>query len=248
MSRQTGYDRHITIFSPEGRLFQIEYTLAAVKNQQMTSVAIRGEDCVVMVVQKKVAEKLMDPGCVTSLFNITPRIGCALTGMMQDGKALVMRARQIASKFEAEFGYEIPVHFLSQKVANIAQVYTQHAYMRPYGVTAFFSAIDDEKGPQLYKVQPTGTYLGYKACSAGTKEDDANNGLEKIVKSYANKVTQANEKRTIEDAINCLQTVLGIDFKMNDCEVGVVANNKTEFRRLTPEEIDTHLNNIAERD
>lgn len=248
MSRSSGYDRHITIFSPEGRLYQIEYALSAVKGAGLTSIALRGEDCVVLVTQKKVQEKLMDPSSVTNFYSITPTIGCVLTGMAADGRALVFRARQIASKFEAENGYPIPCHFLSLKVANIAQVYTQHAYMRPYGVTAFFCSMDDEKGPQLFKVEPTGFYLGFKAAAAGPKEDDASNALEKIIKKYAAAEGTALEKRVIEDAINCLQTVLGLDFKAQDCEVGVVSKSRLKFTRLTEEEIDVHLNNIAERD
>jgi len=247
MSRQSGYDRHITIFSPEGRLYQIEYALSAVKGAGLTSIGLRGDDSVVFVTQKKVGEKLMDPSSVTNFYNITPHIGCVLTGMPADGRALVYRARQIASKFESENGYPIPCHFLSLKVANIAQVYTQHAYMRPYGVTAFFCAMDDEKGAQLFKVEPTGFYLGFKAAAAGPKEDDASNALEKIIKKYAAE-NIANEKRTIEDAINCLQTVLGLDFKSGDVEVGLVSKSRPKFTRLTEEEIDVHLNNIAERD
>lgn len=245
MSRQAGYDGHITIFSPEGRLYQIEYALAAVKNNGHTTIGLRGADSVVFVTQKKVQEKLLDPASVTSMYNITPHIGCVVTGMIGDGRALITRSRQIASKFESDNGYEIPVHFLSLKVANIAQVYTQHAYMRPYGVMAFFMAIDDEKGPQLFKCEPTGFYMGHKACAAGPKEEDASNALEKVIKKNENK---QNEKDNIEDALNCLQTVLGFDFKSYDCEVAVVSKARPKFTRLTMEQIDMHLNNIAERD
>eukprot|EP00397_Hematodinium_sp_SG-2012_P051582 GEMP01060512.1.p1 GENE.GEMP01060512.1~~GEMP01060512.1.p1 ORF type:complete len:247 (+),score=48.30 GEMP01060512.1:150-890(+) len=246
MSRQIGYDRHITIFSPEGRLYQIEYALSAVKNTGLSTIGLCGEDSVVFVTQKKVQEKLLDPASVTSMFNITPDIGCVITGMAGDGRALVSRARQISSKFEAENAYEIPAHVLSLKVANIAQVYTQHAYMRPYGVMAFFCSMDDEKGPQLFKCEPTGFYMGFKACAAGPKEEDACNALEKIIKKTESKPLK--EKDNIEEAINCLQTVLGLDFKAIDCEVAVVSKSRPQFTRLTVEEIDMHLNNIAERD
>merc|ERR1712151_1240462 len=67
----------------------------------------------------------------------------------------------------------------SLKVANIGQVYTQHAYMRPYGVVATFCSIDEEKGPSLFQIDPAGFFLGYKACAAGTKEEEAKNALEK---------------------------------------------------------------------
>lgn len=245
MARQSGYDRHITIFSPEGRLHQVEYAFQAVKkNQNMTSVALRGDDSVVCVTQKKVPDKLMDKDFSTHLYNVTPSIGALMTGMHPDSRALVYRMREIASKFKDKNGYEIPVHYLALKVANIGQVYTQHAYMRPYGVSTILVAIDDEKGPSLYQVDPAGNYFGYKAAAAGTKDQEAINALEKIVKKKA----ALNESETIQQAIGCLQAVMGMDFKATDIEVGVVSKSKRGFYRLAEAEIDSHLTAIAEKD
>lgn len=245
MARASGYDRHITIFSPEGRLHQVEYAFQAVKkSQNMTSVAIRGDDSVVCVTQKKVPDKLMDKDWITHLYNITPNIGCLMTGMSADARALVYKAREIASKFKDKNAYEIPVHYLALKLANLAQVYTQHAYMRPYGVNTMLVAIDDEKGPSLYQVTPAGSYFGYKAAAAGTKDQEATNALEKIMK----KKLTLTQSETIQQAIGCLQAVMGMDFKPTDIEVGVVSKSKPGFARLTEQEIDGHLNAIAEKD
>lgn len=245
MARQSGYDRHITIFSPEGRLHQVEYAFQAVKKaNNMTSLSLRGDDCVVAVTQKKVPDKLMDKEFVTHLYNITPSIGCLMTGMSPDGRALVFKAREIAAKFKDKNGYEVPVHYLALKVANIGQVYSQHAYMRPYGVSAMFMSVDDEKGPSLFQIDPAGNYFGYKACAAGTKDQEAMNALEKIVK----KKMALPESETIQQAIGCLQSVLGMDFKAGDIEVGVVSKSKIGFYRLTEAEIDSHLTAIAEKD
>lgn len=245
MARQSGYDRHITIFSPEGRLHQVEYAFQAVKkNQNMTSVALRGDDCVVAVTQKKVPDKLMEKDFVTHLYNITPNIGCLMTGISPDARALVFKAREKASKFKDKNGYEIPVHYLALKLANVGQVYTQHAYMRPYGVNAMLFSIDDEKGPSLFQVDPAGNYFGYKACAAGTKDQEAQNALEKVIKK---KIT-FTESETIQQAIGCLQAVMGMDFKPSDIEVGVVSKTKKGFYRLSEEEIDGALTAIAEKD
>merc|ERR1719223_2654377 len=161
-----GYDRHITIFSPEGRLFQVEYAFRAVRGCGFTTVALRGADSVVTVTQKKVPDKLMDKQYTTNLFNITPNIGAVTTGMSADARALIFKSREIASKFKDKNGYEIPVHYLALKMANEGQVYTQHAYRRPLGVSIMFMSIDDEKGPSLYQVDPAGHYFGYKAAAA----------------------------------------------------------------------------------
>lgn len=242
--RQSGYDRHITIFSPEGRLHQVEYAFRAVKGANTTSIGLRGDDSVVVVTQRKTPDKLMDGNFVTHLYNITPGIGCVMTGMSADARALPFRAREIAAKFKNKNGYEIPVQYLSLKVANIGQVYTQHAYMRPYGVNAIFVAVDEEKGPALYQVDPAGHFLGYKATAAGAKDQEATNALEKIVK----KKMALPESETIQQAIGCLQAVMGMDFKAADIEVGVVSKTRPKFARLADVEVETHLTAIAEKD
>jgi len=244
MSRSAGYDRQITVFSPEGKLHQVQYAFKAVKTANTTSVALRGDDSCVVVTQKKVPDKLMDKSYTTHLYNITPYIGCVMTGMSGDARALVYRAREIAAKFKDANGYEIPVQFLSMKCANIGQVYTQHAYMRPYGVIAMFVSIDEEKGPQLFQVDPAGVFLGYKGCAAGAKDQEATNALEKIVK----KKMALPEAETIQQAIACLQSVMGMDFKSSDIEVGIVSKSRPGFTRLTEAEIDNHLTTIAEKD
>jgi len=244
MSRASGYDRHITIFSPEGRLYQIEYAFKAVQGCGFTSVALRGEDSVVTVTQRKTPDKLMDKNYGSHLYNITPNIGAVTTGMTPDARALVYKAREIASKFKDKNGYEIPVHYLSLKVANIGQVYTQQASMRPYGVTIMFMSIDDEKGPSLFQVDPSGHYIGFRAAAAGAKEQEANNALEKIVKKKAD----MKEADCIQQAIGCLQAVMGMDFKPGDIEVGLVCKSRTGFVRLSESEIDNHLTAIAEKD
>merc|ERR1712070_831732 len=179
----------------------------------------------------------MDASWTTHLYNITPGIGCVMTGMSADARPLAFRAREIAAKFKNKNGYEIPVQYLSLKVANIGQVYTQHAYMRPYGVNAMFCSVDEEKGPSLYQVDPAGNFLGYKAAAAGAKDQEATNALEKIVK----KKMALPEAETIQQAIACLQSVMGMDFKSSDIEVGVVSKSRPGFTRLSEAEIDNHL-------
>jgi len=239
-----GYYRHITIFSPEGRLYQVEYAFKAIKSENLTSLGIRGVDSCCVITQKKVPEKLVDPSSVTHMFHITEHIGVVMTGMIADCRSQVQRARQQAAEFDFKFGYEIPVAYLAKRMADVAQLYTQHAYMRPLGVSMILVSIDDEEGPQLYKVDPAGSYAGFKATCAGHKDQEARNFLEKKFKTEA----KLDTDKTIKMAINALQTVLGEDFKAADLEVAIVTADNKRFRKLSDEEVDRHLTEIAERD
>jgi len=242
--RQGMYDHHISIFSPEGRLYQVEYALQASKTGGETAVAVRGKDSVAVVISKKVPDKSMDKDFVTRLYHINKNIGACMTGMQGDARAIVFKAREIASKWKQDNGYDIPVHHLAEKVADQGQVYTQYAYGRPSGATAMFISMDDERGPQLHRVEPSGTAHGFKAVATGAKEPEATNQLEKAFKVKSD----PDETETIQRAISCLQITLQMDFKAADIEVGVVSNSKVGFVKLGAEEIDHHLNAIADRD
>ncbi|GLI64979.1 hypothetical protein VaNZ11_008403 [Volvox africanus] len=244
----SGYDRHITIFSPEGRLFQVEYAFKAVKTAGVTSIAVRGKDSVVFVTQKKVQDKLIDPSSVTRLFKITKYVGMLVTGLPADTRAIVQQARQQAADFRFKFGYEIPVDYLAKVLADKAQVYTQHAYMRPLGVVSMLIGIDEERGPQLFKVDPAGYYVGYKATAVGVKETEAHNFLEKKLKATPG----LSYDEAVITAIGALQSVLSEEFKAADLEVGVVCDGPEggdrAFRVLSTEDVDHFLTIISERD
>eukprot|EP00658_Telonema_sp_P-2_P060050 TRINITY_DN49082_c0_g2_i5.p1 TRINITY_DN49082_c0_g2~~TRINITY_DN49082_c0_g2_i5.p1 ORF type:complete len:283 (-),score=56.31 TRINITY_DN49082_c0_g2_i5:290-1138(-) len=239
-----GYDRHITIFSPDGRLYQVEYAMKAVKHTQLTAVAVRGDDSVVVVCQKKVPDKMLDPTHITSLWRLSDNVGCAIIGHVADSRFQAQRMRQEAADFEYKYSYPCPVDALARRMGDVAQIYTQHAYMRPIGTASLMIGIDEEFGPQLWGSDPAGISLGYRATSVGAKETEAKTILEKRLKE----TPELTYDNTVQLAISTLQTTLGMDLKPTGIEVGVVSASNTKFHTLSEEEIDAHLVAIAERD
>ena len=219
----------------------MEYCFKAA-NSGLTAVAVRGADSTAVVTQKKVPDRLMEADSVTHLFQLTEKVGVCVTGTMADCKSLVQRARYEANKWTFDHGFSCPVSVLAKRMADLAQVNTQTASMRPLAVISLFIGVDDEKGPTVYKVDCAGHYLPFFAAAAGPKEQEAMNFLEKRV----DEMKTANADQVVRMAITCLGHVLGSDFRGSEIEVAQVKTKKGRFQVLTEEEIEAHLNAIAD--
>jgi len=260
MSRSS-YDRYLTIFSPEGRLYQVEYAFKAISGSGHTAIAVRGKDTSVVITQKKIPDKLLDATTVTHLFSITPSIGCVVIGLLADARAQVARARREAADHRYKFGCEITPDALARRLANINQVYTQRAAMRPLGIAMILIGNDPELGSQIFKLDPAGYFVGFHATAAGQKQQESMNVLEKKWKKLAGNSDPADLGKTlsrgqvIELAIETISTVHSTDYKSGEVEIGLVSwsedelpESRGQWRVMSEEEVEKHLVAYGEKD
>ncbi|OYT60217.1 proteasome endopeptidase complex, archaeal, alpha subunit [Euryarchaeota archaeon ex4484_178] len=166
---QMAYDRAITVFSPDGRLFQVEYARAAVK-RGTTTVGIKFKDGVILMADKRIRSRLLEPKSMEKIFVIDNHIGCATSGLVGDARVLVDYARLVAQIERVTYGENILVEQLVKRISDYKQQYTQYGGVRPFGASLLIAGID-EKGMYLMETDPSGTIMGYKAdCIGGGRE------------------------------------------------------------------------------
>jgi len=165
-----------------------------------------------------------------------------MVGLLPDIRAQVERLRYEANEFKFQNGYSMPVHVLARRIADICQVYTQEASSRALACVMLLIGVDEEKGPQVFKVDPSGHYLPYKAVATGKSEPEAMNFLEKRVAD----LPALDPNGAVEMAISAMQYVLSTDFKSSEIEIGIVRRG-AKYRVLREEEIEERLQALSER-
>lgn len=174
----TGYDLSASQFSPDGRVFQVEYAQKAVENSG-TAVALRGSDGVVFAVEKLVTSKLYEAGANKRIFTVDKHVGVAVAGLLADAKQVVETARVEASNYRSEYGSAIPLSYLKDRVGLYMHAYTLYSAVRPFGCGVLLGSYDVD-GPQLYCIDPSGTSWGYFGCAIGKARQAAKTEMEKL--------------------------------------------------------------------
>jgi proteasome alpha subunit len=221
------YDRASTIFSPDGRLFQVEYAREAVK-RGTTTVGVKYTDGVVLIVDKRITSSLIEPDSIEKIFQINDHIGCATSGLVADARALVERTRLDAQINEITYNEKIPIKTLVKRICDFKQAYTQYGGARPFGTTLLIAGVDAE-GPQLFATDPSGAYIEYKANSEGKGRNDA---MAYFEEKYKENMTL---EETIDMGIKAIHK--GSKGKLNPDAIEIaVIDVKNNFRRLSHDE------------
>jgi len=224
------YDRAITVFSPDGRLFQVEYALETV-NRGATILGVTCSEGVVLGAEEKIETKLQDPNFTWKLYEIDDHFGAAVVGLGSDARILIDQARVYSQSNRLMYDEPVDVEVITKRIGDIKQLYTQHAGVRPFGVSIIFGGVD-KTGNKLFSTDPSGSYRGYKAVAVGIGRET----VEGILKA------EYKEDSTLDSAIKlavkCLTKALEARGEAPRLKIAVIPTATKKLRMLTDEEIE----------
>ncbi|RLI79589.1 proteasome endopeptidase complex, archaeal, alpha subunit [Archaeoglobales archaeon] len=234
---QMGYDRAITVFSPDGRLFQVEYAREAVK-RGATAIGIKTKEGVVLIADRRVASKLLEADTIEKIYKIDEHICVATSGLVADARILVDRARIEAQINRLTYDEPISVKELARKICDYKQQYTQFGGVRPFGVSLLIAGVDEK--PKLYETDPSGALLEYKATAIGAGRN--------VVMEYLEE--KYNEDLSFEDAVIMSMIAMGkaIEGELTPemVEVGYVKVDEKKYREFGEEELKDYVEKANE--
>lgn len=240
---RTEYDRGVNTFSPEGRLFQVEYAIEAVKLGS-TAVGIHANGGIILAVEKRLTSSLLEPSSVEKIMEIDAHIGCAVSGLIGDARTLVDHARVEAQHHAFTFDEPIGVEALTQSVCDLALGFGEgkkkgeKKMSRPFGVALLMAGYDKKKDtPQLFFSDPSGTFFQYKAKAIGAGSEGAQSTLQ----------DKWRDDLTITDAEDLAFEILKqvMEDKVSNVNVEVAAVTKDGFHLYTAAELDTIIARLA---
>ncbi|WP_069806470.1 archaeal proteasome endopeptidase complex subunit alpha [Vulcanisaeta thermophila] len=227
-----GYDRAITIFSPEGELYQVRYAGEAVKRGWAT-LGIKCVDGVVLAAEKRKVSSLIDLDSIEKVYVVDEHVGIAASGLLSDARVLIEYARQEAQTHRLLYDEPIDVELLTKRISDLKQIYTQHGGVRPFGAALIIGGVD-RHGPRLFQTDPGGIYFGFYAVAMGAESGRITEFLEKEYKY----------NMSLDDCIKLSIRALSLVLEAQEpdrLEIGVVDVKTRQFRKLTQDEVRKYL-------
>lgn len=237
----TGYDLSPHQFSPDGRVFQVEYANKAVENSS-TALGIRCKDGVVFGVEKLMTSKLYEPGTGKRIFNIDTHIGMAVTGLISDARQIVGVARDEASYYRSVYGTPIPVRYLSDRIAGYVHAFTLYSAYRPFGCSVLLSSYDKIDGPEMYMIEPSGVSYGYHGCAVGKAKQNAKTEIEKL------KLETLSCREVVKEIARIIYVVHDeVKDKAFELELSWVGSDTHGSHEIVPKDIREEVENLAKK-
>ncbi len=224
-----GYDRAITVFSPDGKLFQVQYAQEAVK-RGYTALGIKTEEGVVLAAERRTTSKLVEDGSVEKIFLIDEHIGAAASGLIADARVLIDNARVESQVNRLRYDELISVETLAKEIGDTKQMYTQHGGVRPFG-TRFLIGGVGERGPHLFETDPSGVVAAYKAHAIGGGAEEATEVLEN------NYEKDMSLEEATDLAFEALEKIIDGELRAEKVEMGKVEVETQRFEKMSKEEI-----------
>ena len=225
-----GYDRAITMFSPDGRLLQVEYAKKTVR-QGSTAIGMVCKDGVLLVADKRIAEKLIIPESVEKIFKMDDHIGATASGILSDARVLIERGQIKAQQHSVTYDTPVDTITIVKEICALQQICTQSAGLRPFGVSILVAGIDSD-GPKLFETDPTGIYFQYRATAIGEGEPEVEEILNK----------EYNPEMSIEEglklALNALIQVLGKEFQTLRIDAAYIKTEEKKFTQIKKDKLD----------
>ncbi|XP_071961447.1 proteasome subunit alpha type-5-like [Antedon mediterranea] len=228
------YDRGVNTFSPEGRIFQVEYAIEAIKLGS-TAIGIKTSDGVVLAVEKRITSPLIEPSSIEKIVEIDSHIVCAMSGLIADARTLIDRARVDAQNHWFTYNEHMSVESVTQSVSNLALQFGDDksdvkVMSRPFGVALLFAGVDKE-GPQLFHMDPSGTFIKFNAKAIGSGSEGAQSQLQEV---YHKSMTL---KEATKESLVILKQVMEEKLGATNVEVASVSA-KGEFHMFSKDEIE----------
>ena len=218
------YDQASTIFSPDGRLYQVEYAREAVKKGS-TTMGVKWKDGILFLAHKPKTSRLVNLRSLEKIYQIDDHIACATTGLIADGRHLVEIAREEAQWNKIRYEEPITVKDLVNILCEYKHMYTRFDGVRPFGVVLLIGGIDDA-GKHLFSTDPSGAYHGYKAVCEGKKSIDA---MSQFTKNY---VSDISLNQALELGLQTLKKITKQKFDLDMIEAAVISE-KEGYRKLS---------------
>ena len=226
------YDRAITVFSPDGRLFQVEYAMELV-NRGATILGIRCAEGVVLGAEENI-EPLEEAEYSWKIFKVDEHIGVAIVGLSSDARMLIDQARVYAQSNKLTYDEPIDTEVVTKRICDIKQLYTQHAGVRPFGVSLIFAGTD-KTGSRLFGTHPSGTYRGFKATAQGAGRETV---LSILKEEYRDDMTF---EETIKLAVKCLAKALEARQLPPRVKIAAIPLETKKLEMLSDDKIEAYM-------